>query len=107
VERYFPPEYAPVAAPYGDFRCLLLHNFSAGQSLGFTHNEPKRHLQVQPDGRLVLDRGSLVAAVAGGFDAFEEEVEGSNPSPLRHTSRFPLNQAGFPDRPQPSHLAAD
>jgi hypothetical protein len=26
MERYFPPEYAPVVAAYGDFRCLLLHN---------------------------------------------------------------------------------
>jgi hypothetical protein len=73
VERYFPPEYAPVAAAYVDFRCLLLHNFSAGQSLGFTHNERDRHLEVEGD-RLVLDRGSFVAAVTRAFDAFEQDV---------------------------------
>ena len=40
VEDYFGPAYAPVAGAYGDFRCLLLHNFSASPALGFTHGEP-------------------------------------------------------------------
>jgi hypothetical protein len=73
VDAYFPPEYLPVADAYHGFRSLLLHNFSAGESLGFTHDEPWRHLRDE-GGRVVLDRGSFVAAVEESFEKFQHEV---------------------------------
>jgi hypothetical protein len=73
VDDYFDPVYAPVAAGYDGFRCLLLHNFSASHLLGFTHDEPHRHLQDE-GGRLILDRGSFVAAIATAYEAFKRDV---------------------------------
>jgi hypothetical protein len=70
VETFFPsPEYAPVAAEYKGFRCLLVHNFSASSLIGFIHGQPHRHLR-REGGGLILDRGSFVAATSEAFDAF-------------------------------------
>jgi hypothetical protein len=74
VTKYFPPGYAPVASAYNGFRCLLLHNFSAGETLAFTHDQPHKHLTSLPGGRVVLDRGSFVADIAGAFKAFRRDV---------------------------------
>jgi hypothetical protein len=74
VERYFPDEYAPVAAAYKGFRCLLLHNFSAAPTLGFTHDEPWRHLRREEGGRVILDRHLFVCAVINAFKEFRREV---------------------------------
>lgn len=70
VETYLPqPKYGPVADAYHGFRSLLLHNFSASETLGFTHGEPSRHLQVEGK-RVMLNRGSFVSAVGKAFEKF-------------------------------------
>jgi hypothetical protein len=73
VAEYFPPKYAPLADARLGLRRLLLHDFSAANALGFTHDEPHRHLRTEND-RLILDRGKFVAEVVRAFGAFERDV---------------------------------
>lgn len=74
VRECFPADHSPLAEQYGGFRCLLLHNFSASPDLAFTSSEPLRHLMREGSGRLVLDRGSFVAATEQAFQTFREKV---------------------------------
>ncbi len=73
VDAYFAPDYAPVADAYHGFRSLLLHNFSASEGFGFTHDETGRNL-AEEGGRVILNRGSFVEAVEEAFDKFQRDV---------------------------------
>jgi hypothetical protein len=74
IAEYFPPKYAPLAAADGGLRCLLANDASsAARTVGFTHDEPNRHLRTEND-RLILDRGRFVAEVVRAFGAFERDL---------------------------------
>ena len=73
VEAYFPADYALIADEYDGLRNKLLHNFSAAPRLAFTHDDEASHL-TDSDGRLILDRGSFVAATTTAYASFKTEA---------------------------------
>jgi hypothetical protein len=91
VEECFSADHAAVADHYVGFRCLLLHNFSASPDLAFTSDQPSRHLQHESSGRLVLDRGSFVAATEQAFQTFRQKVDADDALAARVLSWLDLS----------------
>lgn len=76
VRAYLGEAYEPICASYGNFRNLLLHNYSI-RGFAFIHGAERAALHLQRvDGRgdVILHRETFVGDVVQAFERFAEDV---------------------------------
>jgi hypothetical protein len=103
IGPYFDKSYERVANSYGDFRSLLIHNYSAS-GLAFTHGpeNARDHLATLSGDVLILHRESFVADVERAYYAFRADVESDDKLRtlvLRHLERNPPMGVAVVQRP--------
>jgi hypothetical protein len=103
IRRYFDERYERVANSYGDFRSLLIHNYSAA-GLAFTSRpeNARDHLATLSGDVLILHRESFVADVERAYHAFRADVESDGElraRVLRHLEKNPPMGVALVQRP--------
>jgi hypothetical protein len=94
VRAYLGEAYEPICASYGNFRSLLLHNYSI-RGFAFTHgteNAPLHLVRVDNRGDVILHRDTFVRDVVQGFRRFAEDVHADAELRKRvftHFDRYP------------------